>query len=353
VSRQVDEISARHEYYTAAETLGVPESHVPGQVAYGFEFVERPECFNAGALSWTVAAEYSAIDSFAASLVCIRTGGALRLELHHARERIAAADIELVAAQYLRVLDSAVADADAAVSRLEILTDTDRQRLLVEFNRTDAAFPSESCVHQRFEEQAARTPDRIAVECGVSVTYADLNRRANQLARHLQARGAGPDVLVPVCFVRSPEMVVGLLAVLKSGAAYVPLDPSDPPERRRAVLQAIDAPVLLTQTTLADRFAGSVPQTVCVDLESNALDQQSAENFDSGARPSNLAYVIHTSGSTGIPKGVMIPHRGLVNYLHWCTSAYQLDAGAGAIVHSSFAFDLTVTSLFAPLLSGG
>jgi amino acid adenylation domain-containing protein len=181
--------------------------------------------------------------------------------------------------------------------------------------------------------------------------YQDLNTRANRLANHLSRLGVGPDVLVGLCTRRSPDMVVGLLAVLKAGGAYVPLDPAYPVERRNFMLADSRAPVLLTQTGLLADLPAHTAQIVCIDSSDSASLHESGENPPRRVGPDSLAYVIYTSGSTGRPKGVMIPHGALVNYLTWCTDAYAA-VGTGAPVQSSVSFDLTVTSLFAPLLVG-
>ena len=189
--------------------------------------------------------------------------------------------------------------------------------------------------HERFEEQAARTPDSVAVRCGAeTVTYRELNARANRIAHYLRANGIGPDALVGVCMQRAPQLVAALLGVWKAGGAYVPIDPGYPRERIDFMLRDSAASVVLT---------GELP----------SVDGESAENPARSAAPSNLAYVMYTSGSTGRPKGAQITHAGLANYLGWAIEAYGVEPGASVPVHSSIAFDLTVTSLYPALLAGG
>lgn len=225
-------------------------------------------------------------------------------------------------------------------------------------------YPRDSCVHQLFEEQAARTPDAIAVEYrDQHLSYAELNRRANRLAHTLRKCGVGPDSLVGLCIPRSLEMVVGLLGILKAGGAYVPLDPSYPAERLQFILKDALITVLLTQSSLQALFDSTV-RDANPPIQQLFLEEVSINSADSSAppvhdenplcftRPHNLAYAIYTSGSTGKPKGVPIHHQGLVNYLSWCIEAYRVKEGTGAPVHSPLGFDLTVTSLFAPLLAG-
>ena len=151
---------------------------------------------------------------------------------------------------------------------------------------------------------------------------------------------------------RSLDMVVGLLGILKAGGAYVPLDPAYPKERLAFMLEDTQAPVLLTQVRLRERLPTHEADVICLDADWAILAQEGEENLEDGATPDNLAYVIYTSGSTGRPKGALILHRGLVNYLSWCTRTYPIEDGEGAPVHSSISFDLTITGLFAPLLVG-
>ncbi|HKP35523.1 MAG TPA: amino acid adenylation domain-containing protein [Pyrinomonadaceae bacterium] len=224
--------------------------------------------------------------------------------------------------------------------------------LIEETNAPHADRPGR-CAHQLFEVQAERTPEAIAVVCNdQQLTYRELNERANQLAHKLVRMGVGADSLIGIFVERSPAMVVGLLACLKSGAAYVPLDPSYPAERLAFMLEDARVAVLLTESKLT----GNIPQyrgpRICLDTDWQSIETEVAENPAIEVNPESLAYVIYTSGSTGKPKGAMIRHRGLANYLSWCVRAYCVADGCGAPVHSSISFDLTVTSLFAPLMAG-
>jgi amino acid adenylation domain-containing protein len=251
---------------------------------------------------------------------------------------------------YDRVLRSIVADVSAPHDADDYLSDMERERLLVASNQTESR-PS-PCLPELFEAQVARTPHAVAVACGDErLSYDELNSRANRLANRLRALGVGPEVLVGVMLERSTDMLVALLGVLKSGGAYVPLDSSNPRERLAFIIEDAAAPVLLTQQRL---LAGLPPHTahvICVDDDVDETTSRETERKI--VAPDNTAYVIYTSGSTGKPKGVLITHGGLSNYLSWAASAYQTGEGTGALVHSSISFDLTITGLFAPLLTGG
>ena len=223
--------------------------------------------------------------------------------------------------------------------------------LLAQWNDTRADFP-DLCAHELFEGQAAETPDAAAVVFGHrQVSYRELNERANKLAHHLRQRGVGPDVLVGVCLNRSPELVVALLSVWKAGGAYVPIDPAYPPERLSFMIEDAATLAMLTEEKCRSLFPSD--DLICLDTDWRHFEQESGDNLPVVTSPSDLAYVIYTSGSTGKPKGAMIVHRGLVNYLWWAIAAYRVEPGGSALVHTSISFDLTVTSLFAPLLAGG
>jgi len=206
-----------------------------------------------------------------------------------------------------------------------------------------------ACFHEHFEAHADRTPDALALTCGdIQLTYRELDRRANQLARHLQSLGVGPDVLVAICIPRSVELVVAMLGVWKAGGAYLPIDPSYPKKRARFMLTDSCARVAITTRVLASEFAHDAA-TLCIDdLDLSRTDAR-LPTSDAGEQ---LAYVIYTSGSTGQPKGVMIHQRGLSNYVSWAIGAYDVDASTRSALHSSTAFDLTITSLL-PLAAGG
>ncbi|HEY0375499.1 MAG TPA: amino acid adenylation domain-containing protein, partial [Pyrinomonadaceae bacterium] len=256
--------------------------------------------------------------------------------------------------QHFKTLLAGVAsDTQQRLSQLPMLTADERHQLLVEWNETGREYPREKCVHELFEEQAERTPEAVAVLSErEEVSYRELNERANRLAHYLRSLGVGPDVVVGVCLERSVEMVVAVLGILKAGGAYLPLDPELPLERLRWMLEDSNVPLLLTEERVEGRLPTHWGQTIYLDAEWEAIAGQEAENPAGAAAAGNLAYVIYTSGSTGRPKGIMIPHSGLTNYLSWSAPTYALSGRQGALMHTSLGFDLSVTSLYAPLLVG-
>ncbi|MDM8527780.1 amino acid adenylation domain-containing protein [Anaerolineales bacterium HSG24] len=253
------------------------------------------------------------------------------------------------------------------LSELPLLTEFERQQILIEWNDTYVEYPHDKCLHHLFEEQVACTPDKIAVlfqqstidnpttgnrQSTIELTYQELNQKANQLAHYLQKQGVGPETLVGICVERSLEMVIGLFGILKAGGAYVPLDPTYPEERLAFMLADSQTPILLTQNHLVSTLPNHQATTICLDHDWDKIAQESTANPNTTMTADNLAYVIYTSGSTGKPKGVMIIHKGVVNYLSWATQTYPIGDGHGSPVHSSISFDLTITSLFTPLLVG-
>ncbi|HEY0737078.1 MAG TPA: amino acid adenylation domain-containing protein, partial [Herpetosiphonaceae bacterium] len=261
--------------------------------------------------------------------------------------------IERMISHFQALLAGLAADPEQRIGDLPLLSEAERHQLLVEWNATAADYPQDMCLHTLIEAQAARTPAATAVVFeGETLTYAALDVRANQLAHHLRALGVSSETHVAICMERSLDLIVGLLGVLKAGGAYVPLDPAYPAERLRFMLEDTQARVLLTQQRLLDALPETGAQIVVLDAHASLIWQESAEPVCSGVTPENLAYIIYTSGSTGRPKGAMIPHGGLVNYLSWCAQAYNITEGNGTPVHSPIGFDLTVTSLFAPLITG-
>jgi aspartate racemase len=277
----------------------------------------------------------------------------LEARFQYAADLFDPATIERMVGHLDMLLSGWLGEPDRPLAELPMLTVVERQQLLVEWNDTRSEFPSEACLHHLFEAQVERTPDAVALSFEAEqMTYRELDRRANQLAHYLRGLGVGPEVLVAICVHHSLEMVIGLLGIVKAGGAYVPLDPSYPKARLAFMLEDSHAPVLLTLAPLLPQMPAHGAKVVCLDTDWAAIAACPEEPPMSGTVPDSLVYVIYTSGSTGTPKGAMITHRGLVNYLTWCITAYAVGDAQGAPVNSPIAFDLTITSLFAPLLAG-
>jgi amino acid adenylation domain-containing protein len=293
---------------------------------------------------------------FELTLVVADRREGLRVTAEYNSDLYEAETIRCLLSRYELLLDAAVADPELRLANLPLLDETERRRLLVEWNQTQRDYPLDQPLHAWFAAQAAETPNRIAVESGFGrITYAELNSRADRLALRLRRLCVGPEVVVAVLCDHSVELPLAVLATLKAGGAYLPLDPSSPPQRLAFILKDSGASVVLTRERMRDRLPQVEAEVICLDEIGAVADEGSVDPTPSAAPVSveNLAYVIYTSGSTGEPKGVMVTHRGLSNYLRWGVEAYRMGEGTGAPLHSSVAFDMSVTSLFGPLLSGG
>jgi amino acid adenylation domain-containing protein len=261
--------------------------------------------------------------------------------------------------QFLRLLDAFLQDPTQPVGEISLLTKEEKERILVDFNRTQCAFSEYPVLPSLFEGEVERAPDAPAVVFeDRSLTYAELNARANRLAHYLASLGVGPDAIVAIYMERSLEMVVALLGVLKAGGAYLPLDPANPDDRLAFMLNDSRPLLVLTQQTLESQLAemslGGTPHStvICLDRHWKTIVLQSDENPERQTTPENLAYVIYTSGSTGKPKGVMISHRGICNRLLWGRGFYQLT-GADRVLHAmSPSFDFAGWEILTALTAG-
>jgi non-ribosomal peptide synthetase component F len=323
-----------------------------GQAAFNFHNVPMPSA-NSGGLK----IEVSDVEVIAARFELAATihpdGDALVAWFDHNTDLFDDATIARMADHYRRLLEAVVEDPTRPVADLPMLTDAERNRLLVEWNDTAVAYPSDDCISRLFEQRADLAPHAEALVCGDErVTYEQLNRRANRLAHHLQTLGVGADVLVGVCLPRTADLPVALMGVLKAGGAYLPLDPAYPRSRLEFMLEDSGAPVLVTDSRLASTFACDHTRVVCVDRDAELLRRQPDANPPCSADADSLAYVIYTSGSTGKPKGVAIEHHGPVALIEWGREMFGLRRLAGTLFSTSVCFDISVFELFAPLACG-
>jgi amino acid adenylation domain-containing protein/FkbM family methyltransferase len=323
----------------------------------GFDFEKPSAHIPAGDLSFTITGKYACTDRFKIKLSVALRDGRLFTDLYYDSNAFRPEYIEQLAGLYHRLVESAVDDPEAAVDKLKLLSDEERKRLLVEFNRPAVNYGRDRRIHKLFEEQVDRTPDNIAVEFeGLNLTYAELNRQANSLAYDLRSLGVGPESKVAICLERSIEMVVGLLGILKAGGAYLPLEASYPAERIDLILADAKPAALLTAGRLADRLRDSSSRRgaplVIIDEEPEWSGDDRLQNPDAGVTADNLAYIIYTSGSTGTPKGVMISHGSICNRLLWTLHAYPLTDDDSLLQKTVFTFDASVWELFAPLFVG-
>ncbi|HVR95471.1 MAG TPA: amino acid adenylation domain-containing protein, partial [Thermoanaerobaculia bacterium] len=263
------------------------------------------------------------------------------------------ATIERMAGHFRTLLAGAVAEPGSPVRDLPLLTPEERAELVCEWNATAADYPRERLVHELFEEQADRTPERPAlVHDHRSLTYLELERRANQLAHHLMKMGVGPEVAVGVHLDRSPDMAVSVLGVLKTGAGYLPLDPAYPEDRVSYMLEDAGAPVVLTQERLEGALAGYPGRRLRVDADWGAVAGEPESRPTRSADPDNFAYLIYTSGSTGRPKGVQVRHRGVVNFLASMGHRPGLGPDDVLVAVTTLSFDIAGLELYLPWMNG-
>ncbi|UUN91055.1 non-ribosomal peptide synthase/polyketide synthase [Pseudomonas extremorientalis] len=279
--------------------------------------------------------------------------GTLHAALTYANDLFDAPTIERMAGHWLSLLQAMVADGEQRIGELPMLVADEQQVLVHAWNQTAEAYPTERGIHHLIEDQVRITPDAPALVFGATtLTYAQLDTRANQLAHALREQGVGPDTLVGICVERSIEMVVGLLAILKAGGAYVPLDPEYPRERLAYMIDDSGIQLLLSQRDLLPLLPTEGIQVIALDQPASWLDVYSRQSPSVDLQALNLAYVIYTSGSTGKPKGAGNSHRALVNRLCWMQQAYGLDASDAVLQKTPFSFDVSVWEFFWPLMTG-
>ena len=375
----LSETTEWQEYFDFEALFPAPSQ---ARIHFQFEFLDfRPETPTT-IEQFTLYRLRSIPDPFHLKLVGIHYPDNFSLEIQFDRAQIEHRYAAHLARCFETLLASLVQTPETEVGKLNLLSDEDRQFLLVQLNQTAREYPTISCLHELFENQVRRIPDEPALvfqdanqsdsedefndfdefddfdDFGEEdetashlqiLTFREVNARADRLARHLQSFGIGSEMLVGICSTHRPETIIGMLGILKAGAAFVPLDPTYPKERLAFLLSDSNVRVLLTETRFKDQLPDFDGTIVYLD---EPFNPQRRILQPSGVTPENLAYVIYTSGSTGQPKGVMIEHRSVVNYLHWCLENYPTNFPHGAPLHSPIGFDLTITSLFAPLLAG-
>ncbi|HEX8337890.1 MAG TPA: amino acid adenylation domain-containing protein, partial [Pyrinomonadaceae bacterium] len=293
------------------------------------------------------------VAKFDLAFVFEESGPGLKGSLEFATDLFSRATAERLLSHFQTLLRAVADDPTRRVRSLPLLTAGERERLLFDFNDTARDYPRSSCVHQLFRARAEASPEAISVVCeGQTLTYRQLEERANRLAHYLLSLGVGAEFRVAVCMERSADMVVALLGILKAGAAYVPIDPEYPVERTAWLLRNSQCPVLLTQESLQDALPTQWIHVLCVDSKWDEVSSFPATDPETPVRADNLAYVMYTSGSTGTPKGVEVAHRSIVRLLMSADYA-QFDESLAFLQISPVSFDASTLELWAPLLHGG
>ena len=329
-----------------------PGYHPLTQVLFAFLNMPLPPLTYPG-LSVTLLDIDTGIAPADLSIQFFEKAGGLEFTLVYKTDLFEKDTIERFAHELLGVLQSFVHDTGQRLADLPVVTEAGRQQLLVDWNDTAMAFPSHDPVQRLFEEQVAKAPEAAAVvTSGECLSYRELNRRANSLARLLHTKGVGPETVVALCVQRSPEMVAALIGILKSGGAYLPIDPAYPGERKLFMLEDSGARLVLTQDALAGGLSGFTGEILCLDGLASAPDGGSDGMVTGAVTPSDLAYVIYTSGSMGTPKGVMVEHHSLTNFVQAMIGLYRLESSQRQLQFVSLGFDMSVEEIFPPLCSG-
>ena len=288
---------------------------------------------------------------FDLGLNCDTAADGLRLICNYNTDLFDAATIRRWLGHFRNLLEAVIADATQPLDQLRLLSDDERQKLLIEWSGPRTDYPRGASIHELFEDQARRTPSAVAVVFGNSeLSYDELNRQANRLARQLQKLGVGRDVPVGVCMERSLEMVTALLGVLKAGGAYVPLDQAYPAERLALMMKDAETPVILTQTRVKNCCLNAAAKVLCLDTDEFA--DEADTNLKSAVRAEDLAYVMYTSGSTGTPKGVAVTHRGVVRLVRE-TNYVSFSADQTFLQLAPISFDASTFEIWGALLNGG
>ena len=285
--------------------------------------------------------------------VTIRSGVKLALRIFYDEKRFSAATIDRNLMHLRNLLESFAENPGQPLSSVNMLSAAEREQQLIDWNRSRASFPRHLDYARLFEQQAARTPDNIAVvDDHEQLTYQELNRRANQLAHLLRQCDVGPESLVGICLERSADMVVALLAVFKAGGAYVPLDPQYPRERLSFMLEDSGLRIIVTQQNLVNSIPPNDAFVICIDSDRGVIASRSTINPEVNIEPENLAYVIYTSGSTGRPKGVQICQRALINFLHSMRTQPGIDENDVLLSVTTLSFDIAGLEIYLPLMVG-
>ncbi|MDQ2975526.1 MAG: amino acid adenylation domain-containing protein [Acidobacteriota bacterium] len=250
------------------------------------------------------------------------------------------------------LLRGIVANPQQRISELPLLTEAERHQVLIEWNNTDSDYPADKCVQELFEQQVECSPDAVALLFAAEhLTYRQLNTRANQLAHYLKAKGVAAETRVGICIERSPEMIVALLAILKAGGVYVPLDPAYPQARLRFMLEDAEVPLLLTRKALRETLDCQSVQVICLDNLEDDINRENPSNPESASTADSLAYVMYTSGSTGRPKGVAVTHRNIVRLVK-NTNYADFDSNEVFLQFSPISFDASTFEIWGSLLNG-
>ncbi|MBG9687408.1 non-ribosomal peptide synthetase [Bacillus mycoides] len=348
---------ARYRAYEWQEYFSYSQAKTEKGILYfssGFEYNSSTIFANMGNLSTTMNQLTSAVDYFSLKMSCARLKDTLTLEMSYANSQWEQEYAQKMLESYVKLIQSTIEHPRLLITDIDILNESEKQKLLVNLNRNFASPCYSKCFHTLFEKQVEKNANNIAVVFeDQQLTYNELNERANQLAHYLSRQGAGRGVKIGICIERSLDMIVGLLGVLKTGGAYVPIDTSLPADRKEFILKDAGVSILLTQQNLLSTQPKVQGSVVCLDYNWDKFANESKENINSLVTTNDLAYIIYTSGSTGKPKGVAVEHGNLLNYLNGIEQCLNLDLVKSYATVSTLAADLGNTVIFTSLCRGG
>lgn len=321
---------------------------------FTFEYIDLGTSQKFDGITLTIAHHNVCREHAKLNVSLVKSATGFTLDFHYDSSLLNNDSVERISDYLQTLISSALASPEMPIGDLTLLGQPERDKLVLDWNQTSAPFPT-TCIHQLFEAQAASTPDRIALRSNEdTLTYRELNEAANQLAHHLQGLGIGPDSLVGICVDRSTALMVAVLAILKAGGAYVPLNADNP--KPRLAQQLVGATVLITEQKLLGQMPEMAGTTLCIDTQQDLWRGLPVTNPSANTTPENLAYILYTSGSTGIPKGVAVRHRNLVNYTQAIANRLHLEQypdGLNFATVSTIAADLGNTCIYPALTSGG
>ena len=354
INESIDEAEKWQEYFTTTqlERLNSNKIQLPF-FSCCFEYEQQQGKYNANETQFSIYRQFSYLERFKVKLKIVHQENNLLAQIHYDESLFSVTDIQPLLLQLQNLIAEVIQKPEGAISSFNILSIQEKQQLLFDFNNTENNYPQDKCIHQLFEQQVKLQPNKIAVVFeDEQLTYAQLNTRANQLARYLQKLGVKPETVVGVYLERSPLFIVSLLAILKAGAAYLPLDSTLPRESLIFRLQDADVNIVITQQQLSVNLSQETLKIISLDADAQAISNEKQDNPSSEVTPQNLVYLLFTSGSTGKPKAVAVEHQQLLNYYYSITQKLNLERCDSFATVSTFAADLGNTMIFPALTSG-
>ncbi|MFW6357633.1 MAG: amino acid adenylation domain-containing protein [Chroococcales cyanobacterium] len=360
----VNKAATWQEYFSWENVASFKEYKTILPFSFALNEIQMP--LKAAGLTGEIQQLVSYCDRFSLQLCCIQRKNQLTLEFHYDTNCYFKAEIDHLAQQFQVFLNSLASQPEVKIGELDILTESDRQHLLIDLNNTFVDYPINSCLHSQFEAQVKKTPNAIAVVSDpavetrhgasphiASLQYAELNEKANQLAHYLKQQGIKTGSIVGICHERSIELIISILGILKAGAAYLPLDPALPKNALAFRLKDSETSILITHSSLLSQLPKTPATVICLDQEQAKIASYPTSNPKTNVTPNDLVYLLYTSGSTGQPKGVAVEHSQLLNYVNSIQEKLNLKPSFSYGLISTISADLGNTMLFPALVSGG